>query len=135
MKGETGSIEQEIQDKDLTAPRITPGDVLQEIAGEFYFTALQGARMQGLDQMVAAGELHSTTALNPRLGQLTFCVLVLRNGIMVTGESACISPRNFDEAVGRKIARTNAIEKIWQLLGMRLADKLMVSGVDSQATP
>lgn len=58
------------------------------------------------------------------LGLLTFRVLVLRNGFTVTGESACASPENFDAAIGRRIARENAVQKIWPLLGFRLRDKL-----------
>lgn len=59
---------------------------------------------------------------------LTFCVLVLRNGFTVTGESACASPENFDAAIGRKIARQNAEQKIWLLLGFRLRDQLAAHG-------
>lgn len=33
------AIEQEIQAKGLTAPRITPADIEANIAGEYYFTA------------------------------------------------------------------------------------------------
>ena len=55
---------------------------------------------------------------------LTFCVLVLSNGFTVTGESACASPENFDAEVGRKIARQNAVNKVWPLLGFRLRDQL-----------
>ncbi|MCG9111194.1 Gp49 family protein, partial [Laribacter hongkongensis] len=55
---------------------------------------------------------------------LTFCVLVLRNGFTVTGESACASPENFDSGIGRKIARQNAIQKIWPLMGYELRSHL-----------
>ncbi|MBN0315192.1 hypothetical protein JTM73_33600, partial [Pseudomonas aeruginosa] len=58
------------------------------------------------------------------LGLLTFCVLVLRNGFTVTGESACASPENFDAEIGRKIARQNAVTKIWPLMGYELRSKL-----------
>ena len=58
------------------------------------------------------------------LGLLTFCVLVLRNGFTVTGESACASPENFDAEVGRKIARENAVNKVWPLMGYELRTKL-----------
>ncbi|WP_372827068.1 Gp49 family protein, partial [Polaromonas sp.] len=58
------------------------------------------------------------------LGLLTFCVLVLRNGFTVTGESACASPENFDPEIGRKIARANAVQKIWPLMGYELRSKL-----------
>lgn len=57
-------------------------------------------------------------------GVLTVCVLQLRNGFTVTGESACASPENYDAAIGQAIARSNAREKIWPLLGFRLKDQL-----------
>ena len=55
---------------------------------------------------------------------LTFCVLVLKNGFTVTGESACASPENFDAELGRKIARRNAVQKIWPLMGYALKGRL-----------
>ena len=58
------------------------------------------------------------------LDLLTFCVLVLKNGYTVTGESACASPENFSAEIGRRIARENAINKVWPLLGFLLRDKL-----------
>jgi hypothetical protein len=58
------------------------------------------------------------------LDLLTFCVLVLRNGFTVTGESACASPENFDPEIGRKIARKNAVAKIWPLMGYELKCRL-----------
>jgi hypothetical protein len=68
----------------------------------------------------------ATTDLEP-LNLLTFCVLVLNNGFTVTGESACASPENFDADIGRRVARQNAINKVWPLLGFRLRDKLHVA--------
>ena len=66
-----------------------------------------------------------TNAGTPQaLRLLTFCVLVLRNGFTVTGESACASPENFDAELGRKIARQNAINKVWPLMGYALKQKL-----------
>ena len=118
------AIEQEIQDKGLTAPRVTPDQVESEIASTHYFTALQGARMEGLDYMDKLGQVSQPQPLEPALGLLTFCVLILSNGFTVTGESACASPENFDENLGRKIARANAVNKIWPLLGFRLRDQL-----------
>ena len=51
-------------------------------------------------------------------------MLVLKNGFTVTGESACASPENFDAEVGQKIARRNAVDKIWPLMGYELKSKL-----------
>lgn len=54
---------------------------------------------------------------------LTICILKCRNGFLVTGESACVSPENFNAELGRKLAREKAINKLWAFLGFSLADK------------
>ena len=109
-------IEQEIQDKGLTAPRVTPADIEANIRDEVYFTASQGSDAEATNDPVMAS--HDALRL------LTFCVLVLRNGFTVTGESACASPENFDAEIGRKIARQNAVSRIWPLMGYELRTKL-----------
>lgn len=91
-------IEQEIQDKGLTAPRVTPEQIDEAISTELFY--------------IFPGT------------QLTVCCLVLKNGFTVTGESACASPENFDEALGRKIARDHARNKIWALEGYLLRQRL-----------
>lgn len=110
-------IEQEIQAKGLTAPRITPADIEANIVSEHYFTADDGVTGVSFKN-------QSTEASPETLGLLTFCVLVLRNGFTVTGESACASPENFDAEIGRKIARANAVQKIWPLMGYELRSRL-----------
>lgn len=92
------SVEDEIQRKNLTAPRVTPADINAAIIKEEF-------------QVFA----NST---------LTVCVLTLRNGFTVTGESACASPENFNAELGRRIARDKAKDKIWPLLGYALRDRL-----------
>ena len=110
----SSEIENEIQAKGLTAPRVTPADIAANIASEHYFTGMQGATA-GYDE---------TQGLPHALELLTFCVLVLRNGFTVTGESACASPENFNAEIGRKIARANAVAKVWPLMGYALKEKL-----------
>ena len=114
-------IEKEIQEKGLTAPRITPADIEANIASEHYFTAGQGIAGRCYREVSA---LHSPGQLE----LLTFCVLVLSNGFTVTGESACASPENFDAEIGRRIARENAVQKIWPLLGFALKERLHAEG-------
>ena len=107
-------IEKEIQSKGLTAPRITPQDVENNILDELYFTAYQasiGLEIHPSNRAASANQAHKL---------LTFCVLTLDNGFTVTGESACVSPENFDAEIGRKIARENAVNKIWPLMGYEL---------------
>lgn len=156
------AIEQEIQAKGLTAPRVTPADIEVNIVSEYYFTAADGVAgtsvvsdsmvnrfltwpvppsvypdgvpgkpgrigtnllssieaREMLEHVLAPAEAAST------LGLLTFCVLVLRNGFTVTGESACASPENFDAEIGRSVARQNAVQKIWPLMGYELRSRL-----------
>ena len=123
-------IEQEIQAKGLTAPRITPADIEANIASEHYFTAWEGAQLAywGDSDPEDPKPEEGEPAKDGPLSLLTFCVIVLRNGFTVTGESACASPENFDAEVGRKIARQNAVAKIWPLMGYELRSKLAKGG-------
>ena len=119
------AIEQEIQAKGLTAPRVTPADIEQNIVSEHYFTAYDGRHGAISNGSYVGREVPKANDDDlVSLELLTFCVLILRNGFTVTGESACASPENFDAEVGRKIARTNAVDKIWPLMGYVLKEKL-----------
>ena len=91
-------IEKEIQAKGLTAPRLTPEHIDNTIYSEQYY-------------------VFPGTAL-------TVCALTLTNGFNVIGESAAASLDNFNEEIGRKIARENARDKIWQLEGYLLKQSL-----------
>lgn len=108
-------IEQEIQQKGLTAARVTPKDIEDNIASIWYINAGTG---------VIPDDYMPPVPVNHPLRLLTFCVLVLKNGFTVTGESACASPENFDVEVGRKIALENAKQRVWPLMGYELRTKL-----------
>lgn len=97
-KHDETAIEAEIKSKGLNAPRLTPDHIDAQIVAEQYHV------------------FPGTT--------LTVCALTLRNGFQVVGESAAASPANFDEAIGRKIARDNARSKIWALEGYALRNRL-----------
>ena len=104
------------------APRITPADIEANIVGEVYFTAADGYRSSPCYD--PNGHAHEPLPAPAPLELLTFCVLVLRNGFTVTGESACASPENFNAEIGRKIARESAVDKVWSLMGYELRSKL-----------
>jgi hypothetical protein len=93
------------------APRVRPEDIEAEIATERYFSAADAVQAVSLEEF-------------DRLKLLTICVLILRNGCIVVGKSAVISPENFDAAIGRKVARADAVSQVWPLLGFRLLDRL-----------
>ena len=91
-------IEEEIEAKGLNAPRLTP---------------------QLIDDQIASTDWHvfpETTT--------TVCALKLKNGFVVIGESACVSPENFNEGIGRQIAFDDARRKIWAFEGYALRNKL-----------
>jgi hypothetical protein len=118
-------IEAEIIAKGKTAPRVTPQAIEAVIASEHYFTARQGAYGAAAFESDSETRVSSVAYHCPdSLGLLTFCVLVLRNGFTVTGESSCASPENFDAEIGRKVARANAIDKVWPLEGYLLKQML-----------
>lgn len=88
---------------------VTPADVDATIASEHYFTADDGVaevcRHTPIDGLV-----------HQALGMLTFCVLVLRNGHTVTGESYCQDPAKFNAQIGKDEARKAAIDKLWPMV-------------------
>ena len=92
------AIEKAIQDKGLNAPRLTPDMIDAQIVEERFYV------------------FPGTT--------MTVCALTLKNGFQVIGESAAASPENFNEEIGRKIARDNARNKIWALEGYTLRNRL-----------
>ena len=91
-------VEKKIQDKGLNAPRLTPESIDNTIIKEEYYT-FPGSVM-------------------------TVCCLTLRNGFSVVGESACVSPENFNVEIGKEIAKSNARDKIWALEGYLLKEYL-----------
>ena len=116
-------IEEEVQDKGLTAPRVTLDDIEANIVWEYFFTGTDGILGAACIQKIRNDDIADTFA-HPSLGLLTFCVLVLKNGFTVTGKSACASPENFNADLGRDLARNNAVQKIWPLMGYALKQQL-----------
>ena len=96
-------IEDEIQRKGLNAPRLTPEYLESKIAKEKYHV------------------FENTT--------VTVCLLILKNGFCVIGESAAVSPENFDAEIGRKVARQHARDQMWKLEGYLLRDRLFIEEV------
>lgn len=98
-------IEQEIQDKGLDAPRVTPGQIDHLMAGVRYHCHV----------------VPGTTT--------TVCTAIAGNGFtLATAISACASPENFDTELGARIAQQNAYhqarEALWTLEGYHLKKQL-----------
>lgn len=114
-------IEEEIIAKGLTAPRVTLKDIEAVIAYEYYIT---GDQIHDVTTIVLGLAYKNVPDPEVTMMRLTLCVLVLKNGFTVTGESACVSPENFNAERGRKVARQNAISKVWMLEGYRLKQEM-----------
>jgi hypothetical protein len=97
------NVENTIQAKGLTAPRVTP------------------------DHIKA---LHQRVSYQfDTIGTSTFCHAFLDTSFyLVTGHSACVSTENFDQYIGEDIAQRNAEhqvnQKLWQFEGYRLYAQL-----------
>ncbi len=55
---------------------------------------------------------------------LTVCNITLQNGYSVRGESACVDPTNYNQELGEKFAREDAVKKIWALEGYLLKERI-----------
>lgn len=108
------AIEREIQDKGLNAPRVAPIDIESNISSEYYFTAANT-----VDGVVTGYKYPGT------LDMITTCVMILKNGHRIVGvNTGPVSPENFDAELGKKLARKNAVDQIWPLMGYALREKL-----------
>lgn len=91
-------IEKRIVELRLLAPRLSPEN-LDAVIGRTTFTVLPS-------------------------GKVMVCEITLVNGFTVRGEASTVSKANFNEEIGKDISYKNAREKIWQLEGYLLQDKL-----------
>lgn len=89
------------------APRVTLQSIEDSIKHELIFT----------------GNQTSPTAIE-ELKTLTICILVMKNGFTVIGKAAPAAPENFNEELGKKFAREDAIRQLWPLMGFALREKL-----------
>lgn len=98
MRRNRDDIAAEMRARGLTAPAVTRESIDAKIKGQQYY--------------------HFTGTT------VTVCLLTLENGFTVVGESACASPENFREDLGRRLAYDDAKDKIWKLEGYLLREKL-----------
>lgn len=98
-------IEQEIQEKGLTAPRIS---------------------LAALKANIAHTEI--VKHVSPSGQVLRWAVLTTVNGFAVTGRpSASASSENDNAEIGEKIAIENATQELWPLMGYELKQRLSQS--------
>lgn len=91
-------VESMIQAAGKVAPRLTP---------------------EHIDSVIESTEYHHFPGTT-----VTVCMLTLKNGFKVIAHSTAVSPENFDEQIGQAIAFDNARNKVWELEGYLLKERL-----------
>lgn len=93
------TVEQALKAKGFNPPRITPAHIDSVIKGEQYQV------------------FEGTT--------VTVCLLTLKNGAKVIGHNyGSIDPTQQDWDIGKTEAKKMAVEKVWELEGYLLKDRL-----------
>ena len=104
-------VEARLVESGATAPRLSPDHIDAQIIKEYYVNAAEAVSSNG--------------PFDEALQCMTICFLVLRNGFIVMGTSACASPENFNVQIGRNLAYENARSKIWDLEGYALKTRML----------
>jgi hypothetical protein len=100
------NIEALIQSKGLTAPRVTPQDLADNIKHYEFVTYVSNG-----------GQV------------LRWCVITTTSGYAVTGDPSCsASSANDNQEVGETIALDNAKRAMWPLMGYALKERLSNAG-------
>jgi hypothetical protein len=107
------AIEEAIIAAGKTASRLRPEDIDERVEASYYMRASD-----------IFGHLPMTDKVRTALSCLTIGVVVSDNGFTLVGESACVSPDNFDPEIGGAIAVSKAREKLWALEGYLLREVL-----------
>lgn len=95
-------LEQEIQAKGLTAPRVTLYDLETNIAN-----------IEIVKHVSVSGQV------------LRWAVITVKNGFSIAGKPSCsASPENDNQEIGERIAIDNARSELWPLMGYELRSKL-----------
>ena len=78
-----------------------------------------------LSDMMA--KIKSTTYTVLPNGRTTICQVTLENGFTVEGSSACVDIANYNQALGEKYSFEKTIDKMWELEGYLLCEKIYQS--------
>lgn len=106
-----------------TGARVSMEDVLESIQTSHYFTARDGVLGELASDGVPATP-YELSQVPESLGLMTFCVITMKNGFTVVGQSACADKANYNKNIGDSLAKADAVKKIWPLLGYELRSKL-----------
>ncbi len=96
-----------------THPYVNRPDLEAAILREHHFTAAEAC----------VGLGHPVEPHDP-LDLVTISVIVARNGFVVVGSYTPPTPDDYDPVEALRLAREDAVQKLWQMLGYVLRDRL-----------
>lgn len=131
--GRNESVDEASKRLGLTAPRVTPADIDNNIKHEYFITGAEA---------VTAGDCREpgmpgygvVTPIPEALRLMTVCILITRNGFVVVGHSAPASPENYRAELGRRYAKENAVRQLWPLMGYALREQLHIDAAVASAS-
>ena len=94
---------------------VTKASIEAKIRGVYFINA--GAAIKASNDSYTQRDLEE-------LNLVTICIIILENGFKVEGVSACVDPANFDAIIGKEEAYKNAFDKIWEIEGYLLKQKM-----------
>lgn len=66
-------------------------------------------------------------------GTMTIAILEIAGGFQLVGTSACLNPDDFNDTLGRQIARQKAFDRLWELEGYhRMREAAMDAEVEAE---
>jgi len=102
---------------------------LQPTTGSLEASDAAAAAVQKTPHRVTLQSIHDKVEtveyVNPTLApHFTLAIVKMKNGYVITGQSAPADPANYDKALGEKFSYEDAIRKVWPLEGYQLCEKL-----------
>jgi len=115
----------------MSAPQVTPAMVEAAIASEHYFTGQDGSN--GAHVRATGGDMSLST--HDPLTVVQFCVLVLKNGHLVTGEALLQDLSKPDPERARASARRRAFDKAYDMVVYAERERLLNAAVRDALRP
>ena len=69
-----------------------------------------------IDALLGEADIRTLTLF----GKCTVVTAKLKNGFVLTADSACVDPANYDKRMGERICLEHIANKLWELEGYRL---------------
>lgn len=132
-RNQSTNLAQPVEEAELKAHAVAPRISPEMIKAEIQFVAFS----DGYDLLMDAAHSVTDGQGNPlrhrelntaeiggSLNAFTICMIVLKSGFTVIGQSSPVDPANFSSEIGQRLAYQDAFNKLWGPFGFALKQKL-----------